>query len=211
MLKFEDFQIDPCQRAYIHISGAVTNVNQESGTFKLDVEHYISAFRDLKDSNSKPIKPIAPISCKFSSRYQNRKKPVPFNCRYVSISGFLTDITYKPHSQDVVECFMVSIDHIAFLGQQVNSTAIPNTLDSKSCLPTQFSALIDVPVVPFKTPHRGKNLIDYKRGRSTTPITTTTISPTTPVTPTPTQGPPRKRPQVEADQSPESDSNDIYA
>ena len=154
----------------------------ESVTFKLDVEHYISAFRDLKDSNSKPIKPIALISCKFSSWYQNHKKPVPFNRQYVSISGFLTDVMYKPHSQDIVERFMVSIDHIAFLGQQVNSTTIPNTLDSKSCLPTQFSALIDVPIAPFKTPHHGKNLIDYKCGRSTTPITTTTISPTTPVT-----------------------------
>ncbi|KAF5381722.1 hypothetical protein D9615_005621 [Tricholomella constricta] len=171
-----------------------TNVNQESGTFKLDVEHYISAFRDLKDSNSKPIKPIAPISCEFSSRYQNRKKPVPFNRRYVSISGFLTDVTYKRNSEDV-ERFMVSIDHIAFLGQQGNSTAIPNTLDT-----------------PFKTPRCGKSLIDYKRGRSTTPITTTIASPTTPVTPTPTQGPPRKRQRVEANQASESDSNssDIY-
>ena len=136
---------------------------------------------------------------------------MPFNHQYVSISGFLTDVTYKLHSQDIIECFMVSIDHIAFLGQQVNSTAIPNTLDSKSCLPTQFSTLINVPIAPFKTLHHGKNLIDYKHSRSTTPITTTTISPTTPVTLTPTQGPPQKCPQVEADQSPEFDSNNIYA
>ena len=131
----------------------------------------------------------------------------------IDMSPFLasSDITYKPHSQDVIECFTVSIDHIAFLGQQVNSTAIPNTLDSKSCLPTQFSALIDVPVAPFKMLHCGKNLIDYKCGRSTMPITTTTISSTTLVTLTPTQGPPQKRPWVEADQSPKFDLNDIYA
>ncbi|EDR00007.1 uncharacterized protein LACBIDRAFT_314914 [Laccaria bicolor S238N-H82] len=56
----QDFQIDPCQRAYVHLSGPVTNVHKESETFKLDVEHYISAFRDLNNSNSKPtgIKPI---------------------------------------------------------------------------------------------------------------------------------------------------------
>ena len=181
----QDFQIDPCQCAYVHISGAVNNVNKESATFKLDVEHYISAFRDLNDSNSKPtgIKPIAPFTCGFSSRYQNRKKPVPFDRRYVSISGFLTDVTYKPNSElDIVERFMVSIDHIAFLGQQ---STIPNTLDSKYYLPAQFSGLIDFPLAPVKTPHRGKSLIDYKRGRPSTPITTTIISPTTPATPTP--------------------------
>lgn len=130
----EDLQIDPCQRAYVHVSGAVNNVHQESGTFKLDVDHYISAFKDLKDSK-KPIKPIAPMSCEFSARYQNRKKPVPFNRRYVSVSGFLTGVTYKQNSEDIVERFIVSIEHIAFLGQQGNSTStIPNTLDSRCYL-----------------------------------------------------------------------------
>lgn len=174
-------------------------VHKESETFKLDVEHYIFAFRDLNNSNSKPtgIKPIASFTCEFSSRYQNRKRPVPFDRRYVSISGFLTNVMHKPNSEDIVECFTVSIDHIAFLGQQGTSTAIPNTLDS-----------------PYQTPRRGKSLIDYKCASSpSTPITTTIVSPvspTMPATPTPAQGPPWKHQRVEADQSSDSNSGDIH-
>lgn len=68
---------------------------------------------------------------------------MPFNRRYVSISGFLTDVTYKQNSEPVVERFTVSVDHIAFLGQQGNSTAIPNTLDSSRCyLSTQFPVFL---------------------------------------------------------------------
>jgi hypothetical protein len=141
----EDYQIDPCQRAYVHVSGAVNNVHQESGTFKLDVDHYISASKDLPKDSKKPIKPIAPISCEFSARYQNRKKPVPFNRRYVSVSGFLTGVTYKQNSEDTVERFIVSIEHIAFLGQQGNSTsAIPNTLDSRCYLPFEIWSFSEI-------------------------------------------------------------------
>ena len=138
---------------------------------------------------------------------QNHKKPVPFDCQYVSISGFLTDVMYKPYSElDIVEHFTVSIDHIAFLGQQ---STIPNTLDSKYYLPAQFSGLIDFPLAPVKTLHRGKSLIDYKHGRPM-PITTTTVPPTTPATPSSPQGPLQKRQRIEADQSSDSNSSDIY-
>ena len=98
----------------------------------------------------------------------------------------------------------VSIDHIAFLGQQ---STIPNILDSKYYLPVQFSGPIDFLLAPVKTLHRRKSLIDYKHGR---PSTTTIVSPTTPATPTPPQGPPCKRQHVKADQSSDSNSGDIY-
>ena len=101
----------------------------------------------------------------------------------------------------------VSIDHIAFLGQQ---STIPNTLDSKYYLPAQFSGPIDFLLAPVKTLCCRKSLIDYKHGRPSTPIATTIVSPTTPATLTPPQGPPWKRQHVEADQSSDLNSGDIY-
>ena len=77
-------------------------------------------------------------------------------------------------------------------------------------LPNFPVSLIFSYVAPIKMPHCGKSLIDYKHGRPSTPITTTIISPTTPATPTPLQGPPWKRQHVEADQSSDSNSSDIY-
>jgi hypothetical protein len=74
------------------------------------------------------------LACEFSSRFQNCNKPMPFNRRYATISGFLPGVTYKQNTEDVVERFMVSIDHIAFLGQpgyQGNPTTIPRASRSE--------------------------------------------------------------------------------
>ncbi|PPQ82285.1 hypothetical protein CVT25_008435 [Psilocybe cyanescens] len=170
------FAIDPCQRAYLHISGVASNSQKSRGTFDVDIEHYISTFKDAK-VGSKPMKPIAPISCIIpdSPRYIVHGKPVPYNKRYVSVSGFLSGVTYKPDSPDVVQRFHLEVENIAFLGQQGNSSGspIPNSLDT-----------------PVKTPRATKGLINYNRK-----------SPAPPTTPTPSQGPPQKRRRIQSDSS----------
>ncbi|KAF8973655.1 hypothetical protein BDZ97DRAFT_1912130 [Flammula alnicola] len=140
------FRIDPRQRAYIHVSGMATNCQKDAGTFTLEIEQYISALKDIKNAASKPIKPIALILCVFpdSPRFRNGK-PVPYNKRFISASGFLVDVAYKNQSVDTVEYFTVTVDHIAFLGQANTNLndALPNTLDTSSNTHAQNKGLIN--------------------------------------------------------------------
>ena len=120
------FSIDPAQRAYLHISGAAVNCDEKEATFNIEIDQYISTLKNVKSS---PSKFITPFSCSIpdSPRYKTGK-PVPYNRRYISISGFLTDVTYEPDS-DVVQRFHLKVENIVFLGQQTNT--IPNSLDSE--------------------------------------------------------------------------------
>ena len=120
------FSIDPAQRAYLHISGAAVNCDEKEATFDIEIDQYISTLKNVKSS---PSKFITPFSCSIpdSPRYKTGK-PVPYNRRYISISGFLTDVTYEPDS-DVVQRFHLKVENIVFLGQQTNT--IPNSLDSE--------------------------------------------------------------------------------
>ncbi|KAF8955969.1 hypothetical protein BDZ97DRAFT_1926038 [Flammula alnicola] len=123
-----------------------TNCQKDAGTFTLEIEQYISALKDIKNAASKPIKPIAPILCVFpdSPRFRNGK-PVPYNKRFISASGFLVDVAYKNQSVDTVEYFTVTVDHIAFLGQANTNLndALPNTLDTSSNTHAQNKGLIN--------------------------------------------------------------------
>jgi len=167
------FSIDPRQRAYLHVSGVALNCQKPLGTFDIDPEHYISILKDVK-AKSKPLKPVAPISCFIpdSPRYK-QGKPVPYNRRYVAVSGFLTDVTHKPDSVDIVQRYQLKVENIVFLGQQSGAT-VPNSLDS-----------------PARTPRNTKGLINYSRKQPATPATPTPVS----------QGPPRKRARMELDSS----------
>ncbi|KAF8973246.1 hypothetical protein BDZ97DRAFT_1990551 [Flammula alnicola] len=169
------FRIDPRQRAYIHVSGMATNCQKDAGTFTLEIEQYVSALKDIKNAASKPIKPITPILCAFpdSPRFRNGK-PVPYNKRFISASGFLVDVAYKKESADIVEYFMVTVDHIAFLGQANTNLngALPNTLDTSS-----------------KTHTQNKGLINYSRVDKRTSVSQDEVAPV----PTEAECPPRKR------------------
>lgn len=70
------FPADPEQWAYIHISGVAMNVQRSEAKFDLDIEQYVSCMKDaLKSASSqitKPIKPIAPISCTIPDSPKNQ-------------------------------------------------------------------------------------------------------------------------------------------
>ncbi|KAF8974722.1 hypothetical protein BDZ97DRAFT_1690533, partial [Flammula alnicola] len=167
------FSIDPCQRALVHVSGIATNCQKDQGSFDVDLEHYVSALKDTKH-----VKAFAPLTCVIldSPRYKNGK-PVPYNRRYISACGFLTDIIFKPSSDVIVDRFQITVDDITFMGQppQINNSIHANTLDA-----------------PAKTPRNTRNLISYGHQSHTT-----NAPPITPVTPMPTQTT-AKRPLADA-------------
>jgi len=127
------FSIDPAQRAYLHISGVAVNCDEKEATFDVKIDQYISTLKDVKSS---PSKFVTPFSCSIPDLPQYKTgKPVPYNRWYISISGFLTDVTYKPDS-DVVQWFHLKVENIVFLSQQCNVMGmIPNSLDSAFFFP----------------------------------------------------------------------------
>lgn len=137
------FPIDPRQRAFIHVSGVAMNCQKSAGTFDLDPEQYISCLRDLKSSNPvSSTKGVMPISCTIpdSPKYK-KNKPTPWNKRYVSVSGFLTDVIFKANSEDV-ERFKVEVDNIVFLGQHV--TQASNNFNKSKCYLSNISYTINL-------------------------------------------------------------------
>lgn len=128
--------IDVCQRVYAHLSGLALNCDSENGTFTLDIDNWVSSLKDAKDPTSKPLKPIAPIFCTIpnSPKYKTGR-PVPYNRRFVSVSGFLTSADFRNNQrEDGISRFHITVDHIVFLGQPPSALAgntFPNTLDCK--------------------------------------------------------------------------------
>lgn len=116
------------------------NVQRSEAKFDLDIEQYVSCMKNaLKSASSqitKPIKPIAPISCTIpdSPKYKGGK-PIPFNKRYVTVSGFLSDIMFK---EDIstgreVERFKIEVDNMVFLGQYVPTATPTGTGLAQQC------------------------------------------------------------------------------
>lgn len=110
----------------------------------LNIDIWVSA---SKDSPKPSFRPTALFHCVIpdSPQYKTSGKLVSYNCQFVSVSGMLTDVTYKdPAAQNLeVKHFIVTMEEIVFLGQAaklISMRQIPNTLDSKSCLSySQFS------------------------------------------------------------------------
>jgi hypothetical protein len=126
--------VDVCQRVYVHLSGLALNCNPSTTTFTFDIDVWVSSLRDAKDAASKSLRPVASVLCTIldSNKYRNGK-PMPYNRRYVSVCGYLTSAAFRNEQREEgVTRFHVSVDQIAFLGQQSTpSTMIVNTLDSK--------------------------------------------------------------------------------
>ena len=121
----------------VFLSGVALDRNTDTSSFTLDIDVWISA---SKNSTKPSFKPTAHFQCVIpdSPRYKASGKPIPYNHRFVSVSGTLTNVTYKdPTAQDLeIKRFVVTVEEIVFLGQQANSSPtpakqIPNTLDGK--------------------------------------------------------------------------------
>jgi len=129
------FDIDACKPPFIHLTGVASNCQKETGTFVLEVEQYMSC---LKSSNQDPgnAKPVSTFSCYIpdSPKYKNGK-PTPFNKRYVSMSGFLTDVTMQRGKPDQIESFKIEVVNIVFCGQYtLQAISASNGLQNSKCL-----------------------------------------------------------------------------
>jgi hypothetical protein len=110
----------------------------DTSSFTLDIDVWVSA---SKDSSNPSFKPTAPFLCIIpdSPRYKTHGKPIPYNRRFVAVTGTLSDVVYKDSTaQDVeIERFVITVDDITFLGQPSDSAStpakqIPNTLDGNT-------------------------------------------------------------------------------
>jgi hypothetical protein len=98
--------------------------------------------KDAKDpATNLPLRPITPVVCTIpdSPKYKNGK-PMLYNRRFVSVSGYLTSADFRnDRREDGIARFHVTVDHIVFLGQQPasNTNSFANTLDCE-CLAKWF-------------------------------------------------------------------------
>ncbi|KAF8170591.1 hypothetical protein BJ912DRAFT_821228, partial [Pholiota molesta] len=105
--------IDFARPPFLHIVGVAGDCKKEAGTFRIDVEQYISFYKD-----STP-KPFTSFLCRFpdSPKYKDGKFPMPPNRRYMTITGFLSDVKYVNDIEvDGVEYFVIDIETIVFTG-----------------------------------------------------------------------------------------------
>ncbi|KAJ7077373.1 hypothetical protein B0H15DRAFT_805192 [Mycena belliarum] len=120
-----EVEIDSRQRAYVHLCGAASNPNMDMATFSLDIEQYTSSFRDVqklaKEKKEKAPKSLFAANCviRDSPRYTYIRKPVPFNKRFVMLTGYLVDVdsTLDITGIKVKQRICVDVENIAFLGQ----------------------------------------------------------------------------------------------
>jgi hypothetical protein len=126
----------------MHLSGLALNCKPDKATFTLDVDVYVSSYKDARDgTGSNLLRPTAPFLCKIpdSPKYKSGGKPMPYNRRYVSIVGALTDVTFiNGDRHQGIERFHIIVDQIVFLGQPSGSAGtgvMANTLDSESVEP----------------------------------------------------------------------------
>jgi hypothetical protein len=98
-----------------------SDCQKEAGTFIIEVDQYISCFKAAKaNSEQESPKHVTRFFCSFpdSPKYKSGK-PVPWNKRYVAVSGFLSGATYTKEDRSLVEYFKITTENISFLGQHM--------------------------------------------------------------------------------------------
>lgn len=141
----------------------------------------------------------APFLCKFpdTGRFPKDKRPMPYDRRYLTVEGFITNIKLKtgPPGESMLDYIEVTIEEVCFSPSTAASsggTTVPNSLDCELFFFVLFEAvLIHVPA-PTSTPaSRAKGrFINYGKSKNT-------VTPALPITPSPsprvsgcTYGPP---------------------
>lgn len=121
----EDMQLLP----WISATGAISNSDNTLGTFDLDPDQYISAFKDLKGvPHSFPIRAHVDL---MSKRYKNIK-PSFKNGRFVSVTGYLTWLQTEPARDELEQRFVIAVANFDFLGYAPPPPAASPTPLSKS-------------------------------------------------------------------------------
>lgn len=84
-----------------------TKCNRDNGTFRVDIEQWTSSLKSPGNTTSVKIegmkKPLpklaadAPFLCIFpnTGRFPKDKRPMPYDRRYLTVEGFVTNIILK--------------------------------------------------------------------------------------------------------------------
>ncbi|KAJ7041736.1 hypothetical protein C8F04DRAFT_1176827 [Mycena alexandri] len=140
--------IDYRQRPYAHICGAAFNVDVPSATFSVTADQYTGAFREMqkKTIGAPAAKSVFSTICTIqdSPRYENIKKPVPFNKRFIMATGLITGLTSTLDNGKVKESYHVDVENIVFLGNYVppatpaGNSPVPSSSTMKSAPGTRL-------------------------------------------------------------------------
>ncbi|KAJ7480357.1 hypothetical protein B0H11DRAFT_2233485 [Mycena galericulata] len=113
-------KIDTEHRPYVTMSGVAINGNKPAATFDMDVDQYTQFAKVL----------TFPASCWIidSPRWKdNNSKPVPFQGKYVTVSGYLVGVEDKTVEGSQHKCrFKIEVDNVIYLGS-TPSAATPST------------------------------------------------------------------------------------
>jgi hypothetical protein len=108
------------------------NLDPTASTFDLAIGLYLSAIRDKPSLNAS-----TPLRCIFDSspKWKN-KKPMPYNSRFVVVTGHITDVIFSKATasgQQAVERYIVTIRDVYYMGsvaaKQNQLSSLPNNLD----------------------------------------------------------------------------------
>ncbi|KAF8202111.1 hypothetical protein BJ912DRAFT_920518 [Pholiota molesta] len=95
--------------------------------------HIVGVAADCKKETETTPKPITSFFCRFpdSPKYKEGKYPMPVNRRYVTITGFLSDVKYVNDIEvDGVEHFIIDIETIVFTGWYTPPASTQSTQSS---------------------------------------------------------------------------------
>ena len=103
--------------------------------WSVNIEPYVSAVFKA-EPGSKPVtaRARAPFLCQHPAAQGSttRKKPTPYNNRFVVVHGYITDVVFKEGSSELIERFKVTVDNVEFLGAEpASGITIANKLDGK--------------------------------------------------------------------------------
>ncbi|KAF7339079.1 hypothetical protein MVEN_01984300 [Mycena venus] len=125
--------IDYRKPPYIHICGPAFDVNIPAATFSVTAEQYTGAFRDVQKAAAKNGQTAAKslslstiCTIQDSARYENNKKPVPYNKRFVMVAGNITGMTSVLENDKIKDSYRVDVGNVVFLGTYV-APATPAT------------------------------------------------------------------------------------
>lgn len=131
--------IDFNKQVTVNLSGLALSCDFREGTasFTLDIEVALSAYKSSKDHIHAPLQPIASILCIISKH--DSSKLMPIDCSYVSVTGLLTDVTFRNDNRhNGIERFHVAVERIVCLA---SATTVD---DHYQELHSKFSSLMSL-------------------------------------------------------------------
>lgn len=152
----EDVLIQP----WITATGAIAKSDGNLGTFNIDPQQYVSAFKDA--GGARPLFPIRGCIDMSSKRFTTHK-PSLKNNRFISIAGRLSRIQPGPSPEDTRFC--VEVENFDFLGYAPPpAAASPSPSGIVIRYAHIFGTILSLQLVANETPLKGKMKFSFANG-----------------------------------------------